>query len=213
MGALHCTSVVSFMDCMAHYFFDMGGQCSELEELILGPEPFKAEDLAEYRKKQETDPPAWVDWIAPEVFQKFENKLINDRTACFKAIISTKEITKRPDYSIVSDDGRTSYDQALDLHEYAMDRMKLPKREISDRDELKINEKMFFETADVLETYHQLPEIKNMRDKFANLYFLKESLLYLVFLVILTTCTCSLVSITLQWLSCPPRMQGPMHFP
>jgi hypothetical protein len=47
---------------------------------------------------------------------------------CFKAMSSTKEIARRPNYTEKNDRGRTAYDEALNLHGYMMNRMTIPKK-------------------------------------------------------------------------------------
>jgi hypothetical protein len=76
--------------------------------------------------------------------------------------------------------------KALSLHHSAMEKMKIPKREISNRDEIKRREKVFQASTKVLDAYHEVEDIKVMRGNFAKKRFVAEACGYVAFLIILT---------------------------
>jgi len=125
-------------------------------------------------------------WIPDDVWDSYEFGLITRRLECYELITHTTEVTKRPNYDYIADDGKTVYDRALEQHNFLMEKMKVPKREIGDRDRLVREKELFKQTAGVLDFYHEIPEIGDMRTAYANLKFIKEGALFLAFLIVIT---------------------------
>jgi hypothetical protein len=67
-----------------------------------------------------------------------------------------------------------------------MEKMKVPKKEITDSVTIKKTETSFNITNEVVEIYNKIPDVTKMRDRFANIMFIKETVSYLVFLIVLT---------------------------
>ena len=83
----------------------------------------------------------------------------------------------------VAMDGRTCYDQALNLHKYATQRRKAPQREELDRIQIIRNKKVFDSTVNSLELFHQQKQVTAMRNHFAWKEFAVKALPFFFFLI------------------------------
>lgn len=70
--------------------------------------------------------------------------------------------------------------------------MQAPLREISDSEQIERNKNIFDNTVKTLEVYHKDKRIGGVRKAFADLKFVRESVLYLLFLIILSSSKVSL---------------------
>jgi len=143
-------------------------------------------DINNINANQKYYPTKHRESLPEDYWEAYEFGLHQKRHQCFQKITSLKEISKQPDYLHLSKDGKTSYDRALQLHNFAMDKMKIPKLEIQERDSVGRTKILFQNTASVLEFYENIPEIMAMRNNFANTEFVKQIFLFFLFLIILT---------------------------
>jgi hypothetical protein len=93
-------------------------------------------------------------------------------------------LSLRPDFKNQSEE---LYSQALELHHYAREQMKEPKREIEEHESIERNTKLFHISIKTLNEYHRIPEIKKTRDDAASQIFfyklLVNGLLVLLLLI------------------------------
>jgi hypothetical protein len=122
--------------------------------------------------------------------------LISLGIECFKKLSKLTEASKKPKLDTKDVFGSYPYTQALKLHKAAMDSMKVPRRELKDKEEIERRNKLFAETAKMLDYYQADTAISQFRDRFANGMFLFRTILYVVYLILLTsglTIMCSIL--------------------
>lgn len=77
--------------------------------------------------------------------------------------------------------------KALNLHKYSIARRKAPQREQSDREQIQNNKDLFDSVVEVLDTYHKQPGVVTIRSSFSCKKFAQSILLYVIFLLMLST--------------------------